>query len=296
MMKRIGVIGAVTLAVASLCFMFMSSRVHRGMTDTAMGKVYYEYQGRSKGNATLVFVHGLGCDLNTWKYQRKAFKDNRIICIDLPGFGKSDKPEADYTLHQYADAIHEVLSGMSEDFGRVVLVGHSLGSAVCRQYVFDYPDEVKALVDIDGVYCLYPQDTTSQEYAEYKAAVDAFAGSFDSEDVGAVFEGFVASLAGPDTPKEVTDYAMSVMPRTPRHVAANTMRNLVKKQNWTGAVIEVPTLVICTQNSGLMPDNKQQMEALYSNLQYEELTTCGHFIHMEQADRFNGKLKTFIGE
>jgi len=53
-------------------------------------------------------------------------------------------------------------------------------------------------------------------------------------------------------------------------------------------------MVICTQNSGLDPDNKQKMLRLYPNLDYTELTTCGHFIHMEQPAMFNEKLKTFI--
>ena len=53
-------------------------------------------------------------------------------------------------------------------------------------------------------------------------------------------------------------------------------------------------MVICTQNSGLDPDNEQKMQRLYPNLDYTELTTCGHFIHMEQPDMFNDKLKAFI--
>ena len=42
------------------------------------------------------------------------------------------------------------------------------------------------------------------------------------------------------------------------------------------------------------PDNKQKMGRLYPNLDYTELTTCGHFIHMEQPEMFNDKLKAFI--
>jgi pimeloyl-ACP methyl ester carboxylesterase len=53
-------------------------------------------------------------------------------------------------------------------------------------------------------------------------------------------------------------------------------------------------MVICTQNSGLDPDNKQKMLRLYHDLDYTELATCGHFIHMEQPELFNEKLKTFI--
>ena len=256
--------------------------------------VYHEEQVCGKDAPTIVFIHGLGCDLNTWKYQREAFKDYNLVFVDLPGFGQSAKPEVDYTLDYYASAIHGVLAGLSWEAGKVILVGHSLGSAICRQYVFNYPDEVAALVDIDGVYCLYPQDTTSCDYADYTAAVEGFASSFDTDSIRAVFQGFVSSLAGPETPQEVNDYAMSVMPNTSRHVAASTMKNLINKENWTGAVINRPSLIICTQNSGLAPDNRQQMEALYSCLQYEELLTCGHFIHMERAEWFNEILRQFL--
>ncbi len=30
------------------------------------------------------------------------------------------------------------------------------------------------------------------------------------------------------------------------------------------------------------------------HVDYTELTTCGHFIHMEQSEMFNEKLKNFI--
>ena len=87
---------------------------------------------------------------------------------------------------------------------------------------------------------------------------------------------------------------MSVMPETPQYVASSTMQNLVDKKWWRHRPITQPVMVICTQNSGLDSDNKQKMERLYPNLDYTELTTCGHFIHMEQPEMFNKKLKDFI--
>ena len=47
-------------------------------------------------------------------------------------------------------------------------------------------------------------------------------------------------------------------------------------------------------NGGLDADNRQKMQRLYLHLDYTELTTCGHFIHMEQPKMFNDKLKTFM--
>ncbi len=53
-------------------------------------------------------------------------------------------------------------------------------------------------------------------------------------------------------------------------------------------------IVICTQDSGLESDNEQKMRALDPRLDYTELTTCDHFIHMERAAMVNKKLKEFI--
>jgi len=177
-----------------------------------------------------------------------------------------------------------------EHVGTVVLVGHSLGTPVCRQVLMS--GRQGDLVDIDGVYCFY--DGT--ETAEYVEAVNQFGHAFDGPDCSEVITGFVKSLAGSETPQSITDYAMSVMPKTPQYVASSTMRNLVERKWWSQRPLHGRVMVICTQNSGLDPDNRQKMERLYPHLDYAELTTCGHFIHMEQPEMFNEKLKTFIKE
>ncbi len=252
--------------------------------------VSIHYKTWGKGKKTICFVHGFGCDINTWKEQFESFRDDeglRLVFIDLPGYGKSDKPHVDYTLGFYARAIDEVLN--ANNVTDVVFVGHSLGTPVCRQTIMTTAHQ-GALVDVDGVYCFY-DGTETPEYVE---AVHQFGHAFDGVDCSDVIKGFVSSLAGKDTPQEVTDYAMSVMPQTPQHVASSTMQHLIEKKWWSNHPITQPVMVICTQNSGLAPDNRQKMERLYPNLQYTELTTCGHFIHMEQPEMFNDQLKAFI--
>lgn len=185
---------------------------------TINDSVSIHYKTYGNGDKTICFVHGFGCDLNTWEKQFEGLRND------------------------------------------------------------------------DGVYCFY-DGTETPEYVE---AVQQFGHAFDGPDCEEVITEFVMSLAGPDTPQEITDYAMSVMPKTPQYVASSTMQNLVERQWWPDTPFEGRAMVICTQNSGLDPDNRQKMERLYPNLDYIELTTCGHFIQMEQAERFNEKLKRFV--
>ena len=255
-------------------------------------KVHYKVWTHSDADAlTICFVHGFGCDMNTWEKQFEAFRDDeglQLVFIDLPGYGLSDKPHVEYTLDFFAHAIDEVLNANNIK-NNVVLVGHSLGTPVCRHTIMTTGRQ-GALVDVDGVYCFY-DGTETPEYVE---AVNQFGHAFDGPECREVITGFVSSLAGKDTPQEISDYAMSVMPETPQYVASSTMRHLVEKKWWPNTQLSLPVMVVCTQNSGLEPDNKAKMQKLYPNLDYTELTTCGHFIHMEQSDMFNDKLKSFI--
>ena len=193
-----------------------------------------------------------------------------------------------------APGIYSARYASDHNFENAVFVGHSLGTPVCRRTLMS-TDHGGALVDVDGVYCFY-DGTETPEYVE---AINQFSHAFDGPDCREVITGFVSSLAGPNTPQEVTDYAMSVMPETPQYVASSTMQHLVERQWWPSVKtfqetsLPIPVMVICTQNSGLEPDNEQKMRALYPKLDYTELTTCGHFIHMEQPEMFNKKLKRF---
>lgn len=247
-------------------------------------RIHYKVSGH--GDPSLVFVHGFGCDLNSWREQFSHFAGkNKMVFIDLPGYGESDKPEAEYSLDLFADAVKAVLD--KEKVRGVVLVGHSLGVPVCRQVAFRYPDLASKLVDVDGVYCFYPADSATV------AAYHEFAASFDCDSVGRVISSFVESLSAPQTPSFVNEYAASVMPLTPRYVAASTMRNLIDEKYWLSGPLNIPVLALASVNSQIPPDYCEILEGLYPDLSYHELSDVGHFIMMEQCDAFNEILEEF---
>ncbi len=281
---RLAVLAAVT-AITLGCSKTPASIKGLPSRFARMDSVNIHYKECGSGGNAVVFVHGFGCDMNSWERQYEGLKGEkglRMIFIDLPGFGGSSKPRVEYTLQFFADAVNAVMA--AERLDSAVFVGHSLGTPVCRQVLLT--GGKGALCDIDGVYCFYSEPVSP----EYEAAIEAFASSFEGDACRANIEGFVTSLAGPDTPATITEYAMSTMPLTPEYVASSTMRNLVDRKWWTGEPILAPVRIICTQNSGLDPDNKEKMTALYPRMDYIELTTCGHFIQMEQPELVNEQI------
>lgn len=250
-------------------------------------KIHYKTCG--EGNITLVFVHGFGCDMNVWEKQYEDFKEDtiRMIFIDLPGYGKSDKPEVEYTLDYFANAVKTVID--SVHVTKVVLVGHSLGTPVCRQFVFAYPVNAVALCDIDGVYCFYPSN--GRDLARYQNEINQFVESFRGEHYKDNMAAFVDNLQGPFTPEWIINYADSMIVSTPEYVAYSTMSNLVDPTYWTGEKINIPTLIICTRISDIPDDNKLLMDELYNDDSYIELDNTGHFIMMEDAGIVNNLIE-----
>lgn len=68
---------------------------------TVNDSVNIHYKSYGEGPKTILFIHGFGCDMNVWEEQFDAFKvdkDLRLVFVDLPGYGLSDKPHVDYTF------------------------------------------------------------------------------------------------------------------------------------------------------------------------------------------------------
>lgn len=84
------------------------------------------------------------------------------------------------------------------------------------------------------------------------------------------------------------------MPQTPQPIANSTMKRLVDENFWDKSVISLPTLVFCSTNSQIPANYKEIMQTLYSDMEYQEWNDVGHFMMMENPERFNSTLDNFI--
>src|SRR5437588_8885046 len=71
-------------------------------------KIHYVVEG--KGRHAIVFIHGWACNQGFWREQIPALAEHaRLLLIDLPGHGQSDKPHVDYTMDYFAEAVLAVM-------------------------------------------------------------------------------------------------------------------------------------------------------------------------------------------
>ena len=91
----------------------------------------------------VLFIHGLGSSADRWMDIPDALSLYfHTIAIDLPGFGKSDKPsDLDYSVETFSDIVTEFMGKIGiadskhgvKDRNRTTLVGHSLGGYVASK-------------------------------------------------------------------------------------------------------------------------------------------------------------------
>lgn len=109
------------------------------------------YEVVRKSDMFLVFLHGLGGDLNLWDREKRFFqkKGYSTLAIDLRAHGLSQRPEniEQYPLERFAHDLNEVL--IKEKINNCVLIGHCFGGAVLITYQEIFPKIGKAYILID---------------------------------------------------------------------------------------------------------------------------------------------------
>lgn len=253
--------------------------------------IYYQDYGK-KTSPAIVFIHGWSCDHTFWRFQIPTLSnDYRLIIVDLPGYGFSSKPEkVAYSPDSFAEAINSVLEATGID--RAILVGHSSGFVAARQFILKYPKKSKALCIVDGVYFRIPKDP--QEFATWKKETDAFVQGFKGQDRKEFITEFINSTFYGKTPKLLQKEIMSKVLTADERVANSSMEELVRPELWRNSPITIPTLAVYAKTSELPSDHEAYLRTLFPALTYEEWDNIGHFIMMEEPEKFNCLLSLFI--
>jgi pimeloyl-ACP methyl ester carboxylesterase len=103
-----------------------------------------------RGGAPVVFIHGFGASVYTWRSTLGPVvaAGYRAIAFDNRGFGFSDKPAHGYDNAAYTRLVTALLDSLG--VSSAVLVGHSMGGAIAAEVALAQPQRVRGLVLIDA--------------------------------------------------------------------------------------------------------------------------------------------------
>jgi pimeloyl-ACP methyl ester carboxylesterase len=261
----------------------------------------YLVEGRGQGPA-VVLVHGLGGFAESWRHNIGSLAARAsVYAIDLPGFGRSGKPPAEYSLAFFARALHGFLDAVGVT--QASLVGHSLGAAVAITYALTHPARVERLALLAGCVPgfgwrpgwrarVMATPVVGEALALcgcaplYRAAIaKCFHSPADAE---------VGFLVGWDYATRTSAAARAAWLGTVRALAADFQQRRADYRRAI-ATLDLPVLFVHGRQDVAIPAaHCAEMADAFSRATVRWLDSCGHFPHIEHAPVVNGWLAEFL--
>ena len=251
------------------------------------GTLRVRYLTEGKGSTAIVLIHGWTCSAAFWRQQSTDFAPSyRVISIDLPGHGKSDKPKnIDYTIPLFAQAVEAVMHDAHAT--RAIIAGHSMGVPVAMQAIVDHPERFIGFVAVDGAVWrpASPSGERKPTQQQQQHPQSTFGQRLRADYVGTATPNIEAMFA-PGTPADLREEIRERMLATPSYVAASASENIGQSDVWTHMPSTLPTLIVV---AGRQKDDDRRAiyQEYFPNSQFELWEEAGHFLMMEQPARFN---------
>jgi len=253
-----------------------------------MGTNRIHYLTQGQGTNTIVFIHGWACNAGFWREQVPVFAEKaKLVLVDLPGHGESDKPETHYTMDYFADAVIAVMRDAKVE--KATLVGHSMSAPVICKVYAKGPERVAGLVAVDG---FLRRPKMSAEQAE------AIAAPYGKPEYREQVKQMVAYMFPNPGTKSLRDRVTEEMLKTPQHVMASAMGEMfnLKQPAWDLAKVDVPVMSINAKSPMWTESYEQYVRSLSGKTDYRLIEGTGHFLMLEKPGKFNATLLEMLAK
>lgn len=273
-------------------------------TKTTLDDPKIAFIDQGSGEQTIILVHGLASNAGFWRYNIPEFaKKYRVIAVDLPGYGKSQKGNYKYSMSFYADQIKRIIEELK--LKNVVYVGHSMGGQIGIKLAIKYPELLSKLILaspagfeefqqgegdwLRSVMTMKGVKSTTEEGIRRNLAMNFY--SWEDK-----WEWMVEERVRMRKASDFDEFAYTVVRCVNGMLDEPTFDKL--------SLIKTPTLVIYGKYDGLIPNpylNPGHTSDVFEkgakdidNGKLVELDNAGHMIQIEKADEFNQAVLDFL--
>jgi pimeloyl-ACP methyl ester carboxylesterase len=266
--------------------------------------IHVSYMDQGSGAQTLLLVHGLASNGGFWRMNIAPLSAKyRVIAVDLPGYGQSEKKAYPYTPSFFADVLSDLLKTIGID--KVVYVGHSMGGQIGIHFALRHAAQLEKLVltdpagfepfsrgDGDWMKSVMTVDfvkRTNEDRVRANLALN-FCSYNDS------YEWMVEERCRMAKSKDFEDFCYAVIRSVHGMLDEPTTKLL--------AGITVPTLIIFGEQDGLIPNSILHggspadiaaigTRAIPHNT-LRMIPEAGHMVQIEQPERYNAALLEWL--
>lgn len=258
------------------------------MSQYRHGPVAYTDDGEGP---PAVLLHAFPLNGSMWRPQVAALGDRwRLVCPDLPGFGRSTQTPAQPDVSYYAERIRDLIDRLGLE--TVVLGGLSMGGYVAFECLRRFPERVSALILANT---RADPDAEEARQSRYEAARRV-----SEEGVGVLAEMQMERLLGATTrerrPEVVERVRAMILESTPNGVVAalGAMRD---RPDSTPLLreIRVPTLVLGGEEDTIStPEVMAAMAEGIPGARHETIAGAGHLSNLEAPGEFVAAVESFL--
>ena len=243
---------------------------------------------------TIIFVHGLASNLNSFVHSIDHFKNSyRILALSMRGHGNSPKTDSDnlkdYCVKEMADDVLEIINKL--DIKKFHYVGHSMGGIIGYELIGRNSDQFITFTACGSpAYVRIPEWIAMASTSPLTVLPENILASIGGK--------FIARFSG-KTPGSRRILREDVVPYINWTVMRNCLVNL-SNISYLNVIkeIETPFFLVHGQydvyNIYIKPILKI-MEGK-ENFRYEYMKGAGHNAHIDFPDKFNKMLEEFINK
>ena len=238
-----------------------------------INNVSVNYEDYGEGKNTVVLLHGWGQNIEMMKpIGNRIKKNNRVIIVDLPGFGMSEEPTYVWNLKDYVICIKELLDKL--DVKNPILIGHSFGGKISLLYASMY--EVEKLILFGSPF--------KQEIKKLSMKTKILK-SLKKVPVINKLEGFAKKHIGSTDYRQASDTMRKILVE---HVNLDITEEVKK--------IKCPTLLVWgTMDQEVPIERAYELEKIMEDAAVISYEGCSHYAYLERIDQTINIVKKFIG-
>jgi len=249
----------------------------------------------------LLFLHGLGGSWKDWAANLPSFASSYLaMAIDFPGFGDSDKPEADYSIEWLTGIVEKFLE--ERKLNRVNIVGHSMGALVALNLAAQVCSPVQKLIVADAVGIGDKAEFLSYVLTKKVMGPDSRWESIEGvvrDEFKSIIENFIKGRK----PKTSKEFFQSVpkspftgkplLPMTPAvQMSASIIDFDIRPKL---ASIHQPTLILWGEKDPIAPpQDAVYLRSMLPRATLVILDNCGHSPMQEKPSRFDREVWRFL--
>lgn len=264
------------------------------------------------GAPLVVFCHGFPQLAWSWRHQIEpvAAAGYHAVALDMPGYGRSDKPDVAYDVMFLAATVAGAIRALSPT--PAVVVGHDFGGAVAWPLARLHPEVVAGVVGvnmpdlphlpvapIELLSAARPDRPNYMVQFQQPGAAEFFA----ELSIRGFLELFFRTRttvnvdAFPDEVLDVYEEAFSPAGALtpPLDYYRNLDRNWEQMAPYAGTTVDVPCLMITTDGDPILtPALTEGMEERVPDLMRVEIPDCGHYTPEERPEQTTAALLEYL--